>query len=105
MLERPLRQRESRFESRKLLDTAQGQACQYCGSEGTTVPAHCNELEFKGMGRKSDDCLTAWLCFDCHNRHEGRAGNLTRDERQEIFDTAFKRTVRQWFRQNLVKVS
>ena len=101
-----LRQREPRLKSKRITDDARGQICMRCGAEdGTTVNAHCNDMEFRGMGMKSDCSLTAWLCQSCHDLVDGRAGHLTLDEKRQMWDRAFKRTVRMRFRLGLWRVA
>jgi putative nuclease YbcO-like protein len=72
--------------------------------DGTVVAAHCNDVEFKGIGRKSHDCLVAYLCMACHDRTDGRTGGLTLTEKRAMWDRSFKRTVVRWFQQGIVKV-
>lgn len=97
-----VRQREPRQKSEKIRRDAEGRACQNCGLEdGSTVNAHCDDLEFKGIGMKSDDALTAWLCSGCHDLVDGRQGKLSKESKRGIWDMAFKRTVRQRFRLGL----
>lgn len=97
-----LRQREPRLKSKKITGDAKDQDCQNCyRHDETVVNAHCDDMEFRGVGLKSDDALTAWLCGACHDLVDGRAGKLTKGEKRELWDRAFKRTVRQRFRQGL----
>lgn len=97
-----LRQREPRLKSEKIRLDARDQPCQSCGAQdGTVVNAHCNDMEFRGMGVKSDDSLTAWLCGYCHSIADGQHGGLSLEAKREFWNTAFKRTVRQRFRLGL----
>lgn len=66
-------------------------ACVLCGRHGVQV-AHRNEG--KGMGLKTDDCLTAAICPPCH--HEIDNGkHLHQYERRALMDRAIVLTVRQ----------
>jgi hypothetical protein len=100
-----LRQREVRLRLPKLLSSAEGQACANCGSMVGVVAAHCNDLEFKGIGRKAPDALVAFLCVRCHDICDGRAGGLALAEKRAIWDRSFKRTVVRWFQSGIVKVN
>ena len=98
----PVRQREPRLMSKKITQDAKEQSCQNCGrNDGTTVNAHCNDIEFRGMGMKASDFMTCWLCGACHDLCDGRAGKLSKEEKRALWDRAFKRTVAQRFRQGL----
>lgn len=93
------------YRSKKLLASAKGQACVICGSVGTTVAAHANSVALgKGTGIKAPDFYTAHLCAVCHDRYDGRQGRLTRQEKEELWLTAFLRTVQRWFDQGIVRV-
>lgn len=92
------------FRSPKLKKAANGQPCVLCRSVGTTVAAHSNSLEHgRGMGHKAPDYYVAYLCQGCHDRVDGRAGGLTKDEKRQLWVTAFIRTVAVWFEQGIVK--
>ena len=57
--------------------------CTSCGvwCLGKAVPCHSNELAHdKGMGMKSHD-IVAFMCSDCHDLVDGRAGHLTPEEK------------------------
>lgn len=93
------------FRSQKLLDAARDQPCTICGSTGTTVSAHANSVALgKGTGIKAPDYYVAWLCAVCHACYDGHHGKLTKAEAQEMWATAYLRTVKQWFEQGIVKV-
>lgn len=103
---------------KKLRDAARNYPCVLCGKHNIhTVPAHCNELnhfprEFgwligKGLGTKSPHYLIAYVCGDqggCHDKIDGRAGNLTREERHNMWCVAYVRTVIIWFLDGLIRV-
>ncbi len=67
-----------RFQSRKLLDTAEDRACVLCGRcEGTTVPAHLPGSRYgmpAGWSQKTHDWLVAHVCFECHELLDGPDG-------------------------------
>lgn len=74
------------------------ESCVLCGKNGVQA-AHRNEG--KGMGQKTDDCLTAALCPDCH--HEIDNGNsLDRDQKRRLMDTAIVLTLKELGRRNLI---
>ena len=101
-----LRQREPRLKSKRITDDARDMPCQSCGvNDGTVINAHCNDMEFRGMGMKCDDALSAWCCGTCHSLIDGQSGNLTLDEKRQMWDRAFKRTVRMRFRLGLWRVA
>lgn len=93
------------FRSKKLLRAAKDQPCVLCGEVGTTVAAHCNMTEHgHGIGIKSPDPLTAWVCRTHHDLIDGRLSGLTKDEKREMWYRAFARTVVKWFEQQIVIV-
>lgn len=93
------------FRSKKLLASAEGQACTICGSVGTTVAAHANSVALgKGTGIKCPDMYTAHLCQHHHDLYDGRIGRLTKEEKEALWMTAFLRTVKRWFDQGIVGV-
>lgn len=94
------------FRSPKLLRSAEGQPCTICGvNDGTTVAAHANSVALgKGTGIKCPDFYTAMLCQVCHALADGRTGKLTKDEKWEMWVTAYLRTVKLWFEQGTVIV-
>lgn len=94
------------YRNKRLLASANDQPCVLCHRGGTTVAAHLRSVEFgSGTGIKCPDYFTAWLCQACHNLVDGRAGNLSRQERQEMWVRAYHRTVQQWFEQGIVVVT
>ncbi len=96
----------SHYRNRKLLDSAEGQPCanRRCGSVGTTVAAHANSVRLgKGTGIKCPDMYTAHLCEVCHALVDGRIGNLTKEEKWELWVEAYLVTVARWFKQGVVK--
>lgn len=72
--------------------------CVLCGTAGVQA-AHRNEG--KGIGQKTDDCLTAALCVSCHHEIDN-GNNLDRDERRGRMDRAIVLTLQQLGRRNLI---
>jgi hypothetical protein len=108
------------FRSKKLTQAAKDQACQNCGAEdGTIVCAHSNLYEDgKGKGMKADDLMTAHLCVRCHDWYDQRkttqdpSGGFNGetiyendDPHQEMWDRAFKRTIRHLGQTGVLKVA
>lgn len=90
----------------KLRVAAQDYDCTLCGKDKMyTVPAHCNDGEVKGIGRKAPGYMLAYVCGDCHDLMDGRKGRFSRAEKREMWDRAYKRTVAIWFRDKLVTVA
>lgn len=88
------------FRSEKWLRAVASLDCVICGREGTQA-AHRNQG--KGMAMKTDDCLTAALCPECHTRLDSGA-DMTREERRRDMDAAILMTLRDLARNGLVKV-
>jgi hypothetical protein len=93
--------------TQKLLDAARYYPCAHCNrQDGTIVAAHCNELALgRGFAHKSKHWMVAYLCHECHDHHEGRRGNLSREERRVLWCRAHSVTVNWWFRDGLVEVA
>lgn len=95
------------YRNRKLLDLAHKvTVCQSCGghTEGC-VPAHSNwsAIGNKGAGIKADDWAVAALCHPCHMvLDQGRA--LTREQRQEMWQRAFYKTMKLYFENGWLEV-
>ena len=91
----------------KLLEAARWYPCANCNrQDGTIVADHNNELALgRGAGFKTKDFLVAYLCHECHDHHEGRRGNLSREERRALWNRAYAVTVSWWFRDQRVKVA
>lgn len=90
-----LRQREPRYENRKLLDLAHDAPCMLqlglpgCGND-KSVPCHSDELGHgKGVGLKSHDCLAVPGCPVCHAGFTRKA--LGREGYVEVFFKALAR--------------
>ena len=79
--------------SQALRDSANGEACVYCGAQDqTTVWAHSNEgAHGKGMSIKAHDLLGNYLCAICHKQYD--TGPWTRAEKQAMFRECYPRTM------------
>jgi len=85
-------QKHQYVRSQKLLKAVCKLDCQCCGAGGPTQAAHSNWGGGKGKGIKADDNLTAALCLKCHYEID-QGKNLTKEERQEKWLKAHKKTV------------
>lgn len=65
------------------------ECCVLCGKYGVQS-AHRNEG--KGLGLKTDDCLTAAICETCHHGIDNGPDH-TRDERRGLMDKAILLTL------------
>ena len=78
--------------------------CQHCGLEGSTQAAHANWVwSGKGMGIKAHDCYTAALCVSCH-RELDQGKDMSKQEREELWTNAWKKTVLELWKRDLIKV-
>lgn len=78
------------FRSEKLRRAVAELDCQWCGIGGETQAAHRNQG--KGMGMKTSDALVAALCCECHRQLDS-GKLLERQERREMWDAAFIKTM------------
>ena len=96
-----LRQRQQPYRSSQWLAAVHKiENCVICGAYGVQA-AHINEG--KGMGQKTDDCLCAAICPECHAGLDNGT-QYTRDERREILRKAVLDTVAQLARLGFLKV-
>ena len=92
------------FRSPKLLKAANGRPCVLCGSVGTTVAAHSNSLEHgRGFAHKAPDYYIAYLCQKHHDLCDGRSGGLSKEQKREMWLSAFVRTMAVLFEEGIVK--
>ena len=92
------------FRSPKLLKAANGRPCVLCGSVGTTVAAHSNSLEHgRGFAHKAPDYYIAYLCQKHHDEIDGRSGGLSKEQKREMWLSAFVRTMAVLFEEGIVK--
>lgn len=78
--------------SQKLLKLVASLDCQNCGSGHMVQAAHTNWGSGKGRGIKADDNQVAALCLNCHYEVD-QGKNLTKEERQDLWQKAHKRTI------------
>jgi beta-glucanase (GH16 family) len=58
-----------------------------------TQAAHANWGVYgKGLGQKAHDCFVAALCIRCHAELD-QGKNLSADERQQMWESAFRKTL------------
>lgn len=92
------------YRSNKLKEAARDRPCVLCGSYGTTVAAHSNSLSHgRGMGHKAPDYYVAYVCQKHHDEIDGRAGGLSKEEKREMWLSAWVKTVALWFDEGIVK--
>ena len=93
------------YRNKKLLEVVRESPCQLCGCEdGTVVAAHSNQLrDGKGRGIKAQDYRIAALCYRCHTELD-QGSNLSRDERQERWEEAHRKTIGWLFDSELLRV-
>ena len=103
-----LRQREPRYQNRKLLDVAHDAPCMLqlgapgCGNH-PSVPCHSDMLEHgRGVGNKSHDALCVAGCPDCHakftRKHLG-------DDYEQVWARAYARYQVWLWTNNKIKVA
>lgn len=102
-----LRQREPRFESRKLLDLAHGAPC-FLLLEGCqsglypSVPCHPNALILgRGVGHKTHDCYAISGCVACHKLWDE---GMPAQEHFDVWVRAYPKWVLWLWANGLVKV-
>jgi hypothetical protein len=92
--------KQATYRSDKWLRAVASLPCVACYREGMTQAAHRNQG--KGMGLKTDDCLTAALCQSCHSEiDQGKA--LSREERRARMDVFILITLVELAKKGLVK--
>ena len=96
------------YRDRALLNLAHAvKECQHCGKAAPygCEPAHANWADYgKGAMLKAHDWAHAALCHDCHAELD-QGGALTREERREIWERAFRKTLALYFRNGWLKVA
>lgn len=87
--------------SQTLMRNAREIACQHCGADdGTVCGAHANWGGGRGRSIKADDNLIASLCHSCHMQID-QGKDLTKEERQQIWQKAHRKTVQRLVMLNL----
>ena len=92
------------YRNKKLLDAAKHvPQCMGCGiSDGTIVAAHSNQIrDGKGTANKAHDYRIAYLCHTCHTKID--AGQLSREEKQERWESAHRKSIGWLFESEVVK--
>jgi hypothetical protein len=90
------------FRDKQFLKAVASLPCQHCGLEGSTQAAHANWVwSGKGMGIKAHDCFTAALCQSCHQELD-QGKNLSRNEREDLWMDAWKKTILKLFERGLL---
>jgi hypothetical protein len=88
----------SNFRDRDLLNLAYALPCQLqipgvCTGGDPSEPAHSNQSRHgKGKSLKAHDCFFAASCRECHVEID-QGSRLTREERIDIWQRGFERTV------------
>lgn len=91
----------SYFRNKQHLKNVASLCCKHCGIDGQTQAAHSNQAKHgKGRSIKASDEFTAALCLKCHYEID-QGKNLSREERQEMWEKAHKRTVETLVDRNL----
>jgi len=79
--------------------------CQNCGLEGSTQASHSNQLrDGRGVGHKTSDAMLAALCHPCHYEID-YGKDLSREEKKEIWDAAYRKTMRALIERELLVVN
>lgn len=64
-------QKRVTYRNKKILESAEGEACVICGNTETTVFAHFNQsFAGKGIAQKADDCAGMFLCIQHHIQYD-----------------------------------
>jgi len=102
-------QKETRIDSKKLRDSANGESCTFnvagvCKDESeTTVLCHSGAIDDgKGWGKKGSDLYAAFGCARCHQWYDNKANPDT--ERLFYFHRAMKRTWKRWVEMGLIVI-
>ena len=93
-------QKHQYVRSKKLLKLVAGLDCQACGSGQMVQAAHTNWGGGKGRSVKADDNLVAALCLKCHYEID-QGKNMSKEERQEMWEQAHIATVKKLYIQGL----
>lgn len=82
------------YRNKRLLEACRELPCQVCGrQDGTVAAAHSNrQIDGKGTGIKANDYRIAAMCAMCHFEIDN-GSNLSREERQDMWETAHRQTI------------
>ena len=107
-----VRQRDSVYRNRKLLDLSHWMPCQAtfahtCNQGDGCHPAHANWLVWgKGVGHKSPDWAFAAVCGNAHRELDGKINpTMDREQRQAEWLRAFIATQDMLWKKGLLKVT
>lgn len=97
------------FRSRELLDLAYQLPCQLqlpcCEGGDAGMPCHSNQSKHgKGGSIKAHDCFFVPGCGACH-RELDQGKTMSREEKFDAWDDAFRRTVLLLWQRGLIKVT
>lgn len=95
----------SNYRNANLLRAVRDFPCAHCGAmDGTVVAAHSNQLrDGKGKGIKASDAMIASLCARCHFEID-QGSKLDKYERVEMWESAYRKTMRWLFESGKVLV-
>jgi len=97
--------KEVPYRNEKLRRAVASLPCQNCGLEGSTQASHSNQLQDgRGISHKTSDAMLAALCNRCHYEID-YGKDLNREEKREIWDKAYRRTMRALIERELLVVN
>jgi hypothetical protein len=81
------------YRSKKHLKNVASLPCQICYVEGMTQASHSNQaVHGKGKSLKSSDEFTAAICVE-HHYEIDQGSNLTKQQRVDMWNEAYQKTV------------
>lgn len=91
----------SYFRSKKHLKNVANLPCQICYVEGRTQASHSNQaVHGKGRSIRASDEFTAAICVE-HHYEIDQGSSLTKQQRIDMWNEAYQKTVNQLKKQNL----
>jgi len=93
------------YRNPKLLKLADGAPCMICGIiDSTVVACHSNQLrDGKGTGIKAHDHKVAFIC-NTHHYMIDNGKDLSKEERVELWEQAYRKTITWLFENNHMEV-
>jgi hypothetical protein len=89
------------FRSTKHLKNVASLPCQICYVEGRTQASHSNQaVHGKGRSLRASDEFTAAICVE-HHYEIDQGSNLTKQQRVDMWNEAYQKTVNRLKSQNL----
>ena len=89
------------FRSVKHLKNVASLPCQICYVEGMTQASHSNQaVHGKGRSLRASDEFTAAICME-HHYEIDQGSNLTKQQRVDMWNEAYQKTVNRLKEQNL----